>query len=701
MRRRRILIAACLAAAGAVALTTAAASAPTERMATSEASASSDSSDASVSAASSEARATRIAHGTVYHDADHDGVHDVAERGLGGIVVAAGDRWTLTDGAGRWQLAVGPRQRIRVLTGWYRTQCDDVDCARGPGADQDFAVRFQSIQSRAGHGERTRLDVGLVPDWPGGYPVPTGARFAANGPDVAVRIKYVKPDGEPGASDCFRTGDIRHRACAPGDRPELLVEISHEGTTPLVDLAGHVELPPGIDFVSLAPSVSPPDHPALSTFEVGDLDPTTRRIPFAIGGVLPRAAVAHYTLVVEVTDAPITPWLQVKGEYPNAVGARVTSVWRDAESVRCTLESLDCPWGVGHRQLEPDNSDRVGFAVVPGPDASPPTTVEPTPSPPPPPGETDDGCTVDEILVPTCGVWLGASTPSSDGRYDYERGLAEYESVAQNPPDILHFYKRGAQRFPNASEIAMAERAGTQRALLLYNWKPSMTLTWAEVARGGADADIERVAASLRAYPHRLFLNIFHEPEDNVRPAAGSGMTTQDYVDMYRHVVDRLRSHGVDNAVFVWNPMGYVGWRDYLDGLYPGDAYVDWICYDPYAKNDRQGSLADIINTPRPAVGWPGFYDWATAKAPGKPLMLCEWGVDVRSNTDPASVLDGDIAAQLARFPQLKALVYWNDVDRVNSRIDVPNDRGRALGESYRRFAALPVFNAMTPDVAF
>ena len=64
-----------------------------------------------------------------------------------------------------------------------------------------------------------------------------------------------------------------------------------------------------------------------------------------------------------------------------------------------------------------------------------------------------------------------------------------------NTPDILHFYKRDGEPFPTDDEIALAERPGKQRSLLFYNWKPSTTLTWRQVADGGADADIDRVAS--------------------------------------------------------------------------------------------------------------------------------------------------------------------------------------------------------------
>ena len=318
--------------------------------------------------------------------------------------------------------------------------------------------------------------------------------------------------------------------------------------------------------------------------------------------------------------------------------------------------------------------------------------------PAPRPAQTRQrACGVSELLVPSCGVWFGASTPSRNGGFDYVKGLAEYEAVAQNTPDILHFYKTGAQKFPTSEEVAMSERSGRQRSLLLYNWKPSKSVTWRQIADGRVDGDIAFVASNLKKYPRKLFLTIYHEPEDNVKPAAGSGMTPKDYADMYRHVVDVLRANGVDNVVYVWNVMGYEGWEKYLDGLYPGNGYVDWIGYDPYAQRNTHKNLEDLVNRPRPDLGWPGFYKWADAKAPGKPMMWAEWGVDLKSNSNPASVLAGDAAATLNKYPSLKALVFWNDIDN-NWNVRIDDHAG--LGAAFRKLAAQPIFNQASPNDA-
>ena len=319
-----------------------------------------------------------------------------------------------------------------------------------------------------------------------------------------------------------------------------------------------------------------------------------------------------------------------------------------------------------------------------------PTTTAPTVP------EPDGGCTVSTLLVPSCGAWLGSSTPSRDGTFDYARGLVEYEAVAQNVPDVLHFYKTGAATFPTAAEVALAERPGRQHSLLLYNWKPSTALTWREIADGAADQNISVVAEGLKRYPGRFFLAIHHEPE-NDQGAVGSGRTPDDYVAMYRHVVTMLRDLGVTNAVYVMNFMGFAGWAPVADAFYPGDDVVDWIAYDPYA-HAGQSTFAQLLN--RPSGDWPGFYAWATARAPGTPIMLGEWGFDLASQPlAPAAV---DVAADTleSRFPMVKALVYWNNrTAEFDYRLGQPTATGQAYDDAYARMADDPYFNS-TPVTA-
>lgn len=306
---------------------------------------------------------------------------------------------------------------------------------------------------------------------------------------------------------------------------------------------------------------------------------------------------------------------------------------------------------------------------------------------------------VSDLLVPQCGVWFGASTPSFDGSYDYVRGLEEYEQIVGVQPDILHFYERGPEPFPTAEHRALAERPDRQRSILYFNWKPAPELTWRQIADGAADTSIASVASGLRGYPHRLFLTIQHEPENDVIDRPGSGMTPTDYVSMYRHVVSALRALNVDNVVFVLGYMGFGRWSSMVDDLYPGDDVVDWISYDPYGF-DSHATFAEMLNDPGPA-GWPGFYEWATEKAPGTPIMLGEWGFDLRRQTRAPEML-GDASLALQRdFQMIKALVYWNDRgERVDARLGQEGDIAERFVEEYARLAKDPYFHETSTAAA-
>ena len=311
--------------------------------------------------------------------------------------------------------------------------------------------------------------------------------------------------------------------------------------------------------------------------------------------------------------------------------------------------------------------------------------------------EPVDNCTVSDLLVPSCGAWFGASTPSLDGTYNYPVGLGEYERAAQNTPDILHFYKRGASLFPTTAELKQSERPGRQRSLLMYNWKPSSELTWRQIADGAADTTIDQVAAGLNAYPHRFFLAIHHEPENDEGPS-GSGMTAGDYVEMFRHVVTRLRVDGVTNAVFVMNYMGFSRWAPAVDRFYPGDDVVDWLAYDPYGFA-AETNFALFLNSP--TLEWSGFYTWATAKAPNKPIMLGEWGFDLRSQPNAGAILDAAPDIVASQFPLLKALVFWNNsTGAVQVRIDLPGLAQQGYREAFARMANHPYFNATSTQRA-
>ncbi|WP_432949198.1 hypothetical protein ACQPXM_15780 [Kribbella sp. CA-253562] len=279
-------------------------------------------------------------------------------------------------------------------------------------------------------------------------------------------------------------------------------------------------------------------------------------------------------------------------------------------------------------------------------------------------------CTVSALLVPSCGVWFGAAANPLGGE-SWDEALPAFENVLGRTLDIAHYYNASPKLFPTADMISRAREPGKKRILLL-NWKPEMGRTWAQVAAGDpeVDAAIDAQADYLRTtFPEKFFLTIHHEPEEEVRPAAGSGYTAADYAAMYRRVALRLKAKGATNAILVMTYRGapYWGSQPWFEQLYPGDDVVDWIAEDPYIFGpdpEFSGGVGQAVNrTQRAHPDWPGFYTWATTKHPGKPIMLAEWGVSQNLGEVKRSAVFTTMPDQLAAFPQVKALVYWNETD--------------------------------------
>jgi hypothetical protein len=304
--------------------------------------------------------------------------------------------------------------------------------------------------------------------------------------------------------------------------------------------------------------------------------------------------------------------------------------------------------------------------------------------------------------VPSCGVWWGIGANPTAGQ-SWDQAMADFDTVQGRSSDLLHYYHVGSTLFPTQVEISRAHADGQNR-VLLENWKPELGRTWAQVAAGDpvVDAEIDREAAYLKtSYTTPFFLAIHHEPENEVIPTAGSGFTAADYAAMYRHVVLRLRSDGVTNAVYVLDYMGAPKWgeQSWWNDLYPGDDVVDWIAEDPYSVGSSaqwRTDFAGMVNR-RDGSSWPGFYTWATTAHPGKPIMLAEWGV-TEDPADPAAKANffSTMLAESQQFPAIKALVYWNSPGSSADSATAIDSDPAALA-AFRLLAANPEFEVRLP----
>jgi beta-mannanase len=328
------------------------------------------------------------------------------------------------------------------------------------------------------------------------------------------------------------------------------------------------------------------------------------------------------------------------------------------------------------------------------PATTPPVTTPPVTTPPAAPGR----CVTDAKLVPSCGVLWGAAA-GGFSTTPRDEALKQWEATTGRTATIYHTYHKGNELFPTKAQLAMIRDPQRPRVLMM-NWKVDYGTTWARVAAGEENARIDRLAAHLKAtISEPFFMVINHEPENDVLPAAGSGMEAKDFAAMYRHTVLRLRAQGVTNAVQVMAYMGNEKWmaQSWWKDLYPGDAVVDWIGLDSYVSAQpgayHYGGFGDILDR-APKGGGLGFYDWATTVHADKPFMLAEWGVyhGIGKPADKAAVYNG-VLAELAKRPAVKAMVYFDTKADDEGDRDISVDSSPEALAAFRTIAASPVFN--------
>jgi len=261
-------------------------------------------------------------------------------------------------------------------------------------------------------------------------------------------------------------------------------------------------------------------------------------------------------------------------------------------------------------------------------------------------------CSIRADGVAACGVWWGSALAVNDT--SLPTSVSTLEQSTKRRLDIVHTYHRWDDVFPTAAEQSLSV-SGHE---LLLNWEPidrrGTMLSWAAIAAGQQDAVIDAAAHRLIGLP-AVMVSFSHEPEQDFH-AHGSAA---DFAAAFRHVHDRMRADGATNVRWVWDLQGLSDpvWLARYKQMWPGNAYVDWVAWDPYnwgsCRNRAWTSFAQTV-TP--------FYRWLEQNGFGdKPFMLAEYG-SVENPADPNAKADwyAGIPAALSNLPNLRALVYFN-----------------------------------------
>jgi glycosyl hydrolase family 26 len=188
-----------------------------------------------------------------------------------------------------------------------------------------------------------------------------------------------------------------------------------------------------------------------------------------------------------------------------------------------------------------------------------------------------------------------------------------------------------------------------------------------KIAAGEFDGDLRNWAVSAKDYRGPLLVEWGTEPNGDWfswngrwhgRNAAGPAL----FVKAYRHIVDVMRDAGASNLTWVW----HANWDDQpeakwnrLENYFPGADYCDWLAvsaYGPTTPTTHEGgeSLAEKLGEVLPRL---------RKLAPNKPVILAEFGCDIRSPVVSAPHWAAAALNELfsGKWPQLVGFCWWNE----------------------------------------
>lgn len=265
--------------------------------------------------------------------------------------------------------------------------------------------------------------------------------------------------------------------------------------------------------------------------------------------------------------------------------------------------------------------------------------------------------TVRNILMPPAGMaWFGAYPASGDVGPTFYEPVGEVLNGSRELAVVT-----GYPRFDLVVSMLDSNEAwvgpGTGRTALLYQWPcltnsnntrgqnataPSKNVYWTDIAAGIWDDVLTSTAEGLAEYGQPIFIRFSAEFDSTANDIEifGNG-DPRNYVPAYQHIYN-IVAPLAPNVIWCWCPTGNnltvagsVGGTMSLEVMYPGDLYVDWICFDKYDFTLSYGSPLAAYS---PFVNWikagnlagntgVGGHDYPPGTGTTKPRGLSETGV--------------------------------------------------------------------------
>jgi beta-mannanase len=198
-------------------------------------------------------------------------------------------------------------------------------------------------------------------------------------------------------------------------------------------------------------------------------------------------------------------------------------------------------------------------------------------------------------------------------------------------------------------------------------------------------------AEGVRDFDLPIFIRWGHEMNGDWYPWSGifNGAGTLDgfgdpgkadgperFVAAYQYIHDLFESAGAENVLWVWCPNApfsvmesvYSPWNT-ASAYYPGDEYVDWLCFDGY--NWGTSAFGQSFNST-----WASFdeifaesYRELQALNPDKPIIIGEFA-STEDGGDKAAWITDAFESVKSDYPQIRALIWFHIAKETDWRIN-------------------------------
>ena len=308
-----------------------------------------------------------------------------------------------------------------------------------------------------------------------------------------------------------------------------------------------------------------------------------------------------------------------------------------------------------------------------------------------------------KVVPPERGVYHAAMPDWSGFDGVTAAKIEAFEGLAEKGIAWAYFSNSWGDSFAFPADDARAvHEAGAVPFIRLMprsHWEeytPEPLYALQAIADGRFDRELTQWARDARDVGFPLMLQFCAEVNRDWYPwngkYNGEEKGTLLYRQAYRHVVDIFRREEVWNATWffhvdveaepdvAWNAM-----RNY----YPGDEYVDWLGISVHPTQTQKypwKSFTEVLDA---------GYAELTAISPSKPVAVLEWGVtDSYPGGDKAAwIRDAFAAIRSGRYPQVKAMAYWNqDYEHDYAQAWLRIDSSPGALNAYRSGVADPFF---------